>query len=499
MLYGRSQDRFRNWLSSADCLAIWNTRAPQARSSPSDRENQRGAITIAESLIVIAIGVLIFATWAQVQGQKQSMEKARLSGRHIAAYAEAASVMLAENPPAAESEYDVDDLQNCDDSSARQYLPCTYGATTDIPFVTDSDGNKVSFADLRIEVTITPDGPAGIIDIGEFRHGDDENGDGLPDTRPDLAAAALNEANEKQSAGVLGYYSIHFKRDDVSDVEFDLEADGFDQTAIDELASLEAHIGATSNNAPFLRLDGANKMTGAITFANQMSIAPIGEGLTFSGSGDLSVESGNIVAANHIEADSIEVTSATVDKTLAVNAALGATGAGFSHLDQSKDIDQLLDEIIRINEDVMVLTGASNTNVVQIEQNAARISTNLASIEEDRRRLTANEEEIDTNSDVIKENAAAISALKNRPDNPPESCYPSRSQLLQMYRNTYRYNESSSACWRDNSYCEDIVRYPRGGYTKYYKYKQGNTQNCLIATLKFYDSCRLERNDDCIR
>ena len=89
--------------------------------------------------------------------------------------------------------------------------------------------------------------------------GDDENEDGLPDSRPDLASIAFQSAAEETGAGVLEFFEMMFARESPLGLEFDPDEASFDQAAIDDLSRLQARVGALAGNAPFLRLDGANR------------------------------------------------------------------------------------------------------------------------------------------------------------------------------------------------------------------------------------------------
>ena len=309
------------------------------RASGQDRE--RGAITIAESLIVIAIGITVLVVWAQAQAVKTQQENARQAGRAISAYARAASTMLAENPPAADTTLNITDLQDCSAAGGARFLSCSDGPATRIPFAITDSGAPVTYGDLEIDVTVTDAGATGTIDFGVFRAGDDGNEDGLPDSRPDLAALALTEAREETGAGVLDFFNVDFVREDPTGLIYDPDADGFDQAAIDDLARLNATVGALAGNAPFLRLDGSNQMTGGITFSNSMAIKPQGSDLAFTGAGNVKVAAASLNVENRIATPILAAADISASKAVTIGTALGAKGAGFDHLDQRGDITDL--------------------------------------------------------------------------------------------------------------------------------------------------------------
>ena len=68
-----------------------------ARLHQTDRYSEKGAITIAETLIVLSIGLVLLTVWAQGKLSEYQNSNAANAGRAIAAYSRAASVWLAEN------------------------------------------------------------------------------------------------------------------------------------------------------------------------------------------------------------------------------------------------------------------------------------------------------------------------------------------------------------------------------------------------------------------
>ena len=172
---------------------------------------------------------------------------------------------MAENPPATDGSFTISDLQDCADPDGARFLSCTFDAQMPIAYAQNDAGDPVNYGNLDIDVVITPAGATGIIDFGVFRNGDDENQDGLPDSRPDLASIAFQTAAEETGAGVLGFFEMMFAQESALGLQFDPDEADFDQAAIDDLSRLRARVGAQAGDAPFLRLDGANQMTAGIS------------------------------------------------------------------------------------------------------------------------------------------------------------------------------------------------------------------------------------------
>ena len=94
-----------------------------------------------------------------------------------------------------------------------RFLSCTFNAQTPVVYARNDTGDPVNYGNLDIDVVITPAGATGIIDFGVFRSGADENEDGLPDSRPDLASIAFQTAAEETGAGVLEFFEMRFVRE----------------------------------------------------------------------------------------------------------------------------------------------------------------------------------------------------------------------------------------------------------------------------------------------
>ena len=354
-------------------------------ASPAGRDSETGAITIVETLIVISIGLIALTVLAQAKLSEFRNENAANAGRAIAAYSRAASTWLAENPPAADGTFTISDLQDCADPDGARYLSCTFGAQTPIVYARNDAGDPVNYGNLDIDVVITPAGATGVIDFGVFRSGADENEDGLPDSRPDLASIAFQTAAEETGAGVLEFFEMRFVRESPVGVQFDPNEASFDQAAIDDLSRLQARVGAQAGDAPFLRLDGANQMTAGINFDNGMQVNMDAAGLAFQGPGDVGVstDTGTLVVAQNIqtaalESDSavfgaLESDSAVID-ALTVEPIAGVLGAGFERLNQAPDV-------VRIDGDVIRLAARVQVNETGLESNRQ----NVRNAEHDRR------------------------------------------------------------------------------------------------------------------
>ena len=420
-------------------------------ASPTDRYSEKGAITIVETLIVLSIGLIALTIWAQAKLSEYQNSNAANAGRAIAAYSRAASVWLAENPPAADGTFTISDLQDCTDPDGARFLSCTFGAQTPVVYARNDAGQPVNYGNLDIDVVITPVGATGIIDFGVFRSGADENEDGLPDSRPDLASIAFQSAAEETGAGVLEFFEMMFARESAVGVQFDPAEAGFDQAAIDDLSRLQARVGALAGNAPFLRLDGANDMSAGISFDNGMQVNMDGSGLAFQGPGDVGVSTttGTLVVAQNIQTAALQSGSAVIDE-LTVEPIAGVKGAGFERLNQAPDV-------VRIDGDVIRLSARVQVNETDINTNRQNITVNETEINRLTGEVNANEADIDSNRRNISAQGTTLSTqgrrirvLENKPPPtppppPPPVCSPSYAQAnagAHAGNPAYQYNRT---------------------------------------------------------
>ena len=474
-------------------------------ASPSDRYSEKGAITIVETLIVISIGLIALTVLAQAKLSEFRNENAANAGRAIAAYSRAASTWLAENPPVAGGTFTISDLQDCADPAGVRYLSCTFGAQTPIIYARNDAGQPVNYGNLDIDVVITPEGATGVIDFGVFRAGDDENEDGLPDSRPDLASIAFQSAAEETGAGVLEFFEMTFARESPLGLQFDPNEASFDQAAIDDLSRLQARVGALAGNAPFLRLDGANDMSAGISFNNGMQVNMDGVGLDFQGPGDVGVSTatGTLVVAQNIRTAALESDSAVFD-ALTVAPPAGVQGGGFDRFNQAPDV-------VRIDGDVIRLTGEVQANDTDIASNLQNTARNAAEITRLTGKVNVNDADINTNRRKIASQGSTLSthgrdirALKGAtpPPPPPPVCAP----LLSVVQSTQRGkgNPYSSSCGNPcitGSYpasCGPDGNYtctgPSGDNPVRYQTRNANTLNCVTRTANFYSSQQCRRN-----
>ena len=406
------------------------------RFAPLDcRHSEKGAITIAETLIVLAIGLVALTVWAQAKLSELETANASNAGRAIAAYSRAASVWLAENPPAADGIFTISDLQDCADPVGARFLSCTFDTQTPISYAQNDADDPVNYGNLDIDVVITPAGATGVIDFGVFRSGDDENEDGLPDSRPDLASIAFQTAAEETGAGVLGFFEMMFARESPLGVQFDPDEADFDQAAIDDLSRLQARVGAQAGDVPFLRLDGANQMAAGISFNNGMQVNMDGGGLAFQGPGDVGVrtDTGTLVVAQNIQTAALQSDSAVFDE-LTVEPPAGVQGAGFERFNQAPDVVRIDGDVIRLATRIQVNELDIGTNAAEITRLTGEVNDNLLSIE-------TNRQNIDDQGTLLGEHGRAIRALADAP--PTEStpvCAPLWSQVnTEMQGLGYRY------------------------------------------------------------
>ena len=498
-------------------------------ASSADRDSEKGAITIVETLIVISIGLIALTVLAQAKLSEFRNENAANAGRAIAAYSRAASVWVAENPPAADGTFTISDLQDCADPAGARYLSCTFGAQTPIAYARNDAGDPVNYGNLDIDVVITPVGATGVIDFGVFRSGGDENEDGLPDSRPDLASIAFQTAAEETGAGVLEFFEMTFARESPVGVQFDPNEADFDQAAVDDLSRLQARVGAQAGDAPFLRLDGANQMTAGISFDNGMQVNMDGGGLAFQGPGDVGVRTatGTLVVAQNIQTAALQSDSAVFD-ALTVDPAAGVQGAGFERFNQAPDVVRIDGDVIRLAARVQVnetdidtnrqntvrnaaeitrLTGEVNVNETDIAANRQNTARNAAGITRLTGEVNVNESDINSNRRNITahdgrltRHGSRIGALEKTPTPPPPPpiCSPLWSAVQSTQRGKGNPYSSScgnpcitggypASCGPDGHYtCTD----PSGDNPVRYQTRNTNTLNCVTHTANFYSSQR---------
>ncbi len=468
------------------------------------RTREQGAITIVESLIAIAIGITILVVWAQQQSHKLQSDTARQTGRSIAAFSRATSVALAENPPTAATTLLIADLQDCTDPAGVRFLACNYRADTVLPYILNDEGDAVTFGDLEIDVQIQPQGPQATIDFGVFRSGRDRDENGLPDARPDLAAIALNEAQTETSAGVLGFFEVVFAQEDPTGIEFDPDSATYDSSAIDDLARIQTRIGVNSGDAPFLRLDGSNEMTGGITFENTMSIQPLNDGLAISGGGGLTISDGTLEANSGITTSDITTEEITATESLTLPSAEGAIGEGFARLDQSADVSRIDGEVTQNRNDLITLTGRIEAHDTSINAIQSDVSANT------------NRFSLYCDTDCVDDIYSAMP--DEAPDEwIPKTCSPSRATALAQRNSDSQYpwnsdncNQSrfsvnsrcstTTGCIKSSEYCtwgsngggyEYVSSVRLSGGSKIFAYGTRNAQTlqCQNSYVKAYKKC----------
>ena len=308
-----------------------------------------------------------------------------------------------EAPPATPGNYGIADMQDCANPAGARFLPCAYGGNTAIRYATNDTGDPVNFANLAIEVTMPPEGPTGTIDFGVFRQGADANEDGLPDSRPDIAAIALQRAREETAPGVFGYFALQFAREDPTGLVTDPGDPAFNLAEVENLARIQAQIGADPT-APFLRVDGSNEMQSGITFVNGVQISMVADRLDIDSPGGINFETDvnmeNLLATG-IDATTLETQTVTVFDELKVDVADGVTGTGFDRLDQSADIVRIDGDVVRLSQDIDINKTAIDSNSTRITSNAADTTALQGDVQRNRNRINANARGIGTNSTRI--------------------------------------------------------------------------------------------------
>ena len=457
------------------------------KMSTSALENkEKGAITIVETLVVLGVGIAVLMFYAMQQGDRLEVDGARAAGRDIANYTRAASVWIAESPPSTPGNYGIADLQDCADPAGARFLPCAFTEAITIRYATNAAGEPVNFADLVIEVTLPPEGPTGSIDFGVFRQGDDANDDGFPDSRPDLAAIALQNASEETPSGVFGYFSLQFAREDLTGLVTDPNDPSFDLAEVEDVARIQATVGAHAAASPFLRVDGSNQMQHGITFVNGVQLNMNADRLEIDAPGGITFETDVRVenlSATDLIASTLETQTATVSDELQVVPADGVTGAGFDRFNQAPDV-------VRIDGDVIRLTGEVNDNLFNIE---------------------TNRQDIDAHGILLGEHNLAIYALESEspsppgpqppppPPPPPPLCAPLWSQVnSEMQGLGYSsYSNCGTSCRPPGYPCPEahgtrVCEGPSSANPVTYIVRNANTLYCETRTANFYTSqyCR---------
>lgn len=450
---------------------------------------ERGAITLVETLIVLSIGLTVLFVWAQSRLNQMEIETARNAGRAIATYSRAAATWLAQNPTIAEGTYTISDLQDCNDPADQHFLSCTFSETTLIPYAKTDTGDPLQFGDLEIKVQVTPTQASGIIDFGVFRSGGDANNDGLPDSRPDLAAAAFQTATEQTGAGVLDFFELTFAQSDPSAVIFDPNDPNYDLSAVDNLARLRAKVGGSSKgDAPFLRIDGGNEMTSGLNFENGMQVNMDSSDLIVQGPGNVGVqtETGNLVVKGKLDAATLDVSSGEFDN-IQVDNPVGVTGTGFERFNQAPDVVRIDGEIVRLSDRVSANEQTLTRHSIQIVNNRDDISRNLSDLVDLTNKVDVNSTRITANRQLISKNANDILDINNQSGS-IESCTPSRAAILAA-------NPGKLSC--DNS-CGGPCGYFRASSRTFtYKMRNLETLNCDTHSIRIYHQCCLVSNGNC--
>ena len=462
-------------------------------------KTESGAITIAETLIALAIGLVALTLWAQSSLNQMEIDRAKAAGRAIAAYARAASIWLSENPPATNGNFDIANLQDCDDEDGARFLPCSFNSQSPVPYAYDSEGNPMTLGTLQINTTVSSAGAAGEIDFGVFRSGDDLNDDGLPDSRPDLAAIANATASEQSGAGGLGFYQIRFARSDPEGLVFNPESASFSQVGIDNLSRLIAQVGITAADPPFLRTDGTNEMRGGLTFENGMQVAMDGTGLSIRGAGNVEVETdtGTLVVSNELQTPNLEADNAEFD-SLTVEPADGVIGAGFDRFNQAPDVARIDGDIVQLTSRV----GANETNIENNTEDIGRLSTE---VDNHSTSIENNRTEIAGNSETINDNSIRITTLEDGSGPVVPECTPSMQAKISEFASRgfrYYYDVSTSAkncnsgvSCSTTDRCGDTVpsriRFvgPSSANPVQYNGRNSSDLQCVPRQIRFYQRC----------
>ena len=467
------------------------------------RDRQKGAVTVVESLIALTIGIAILIVWAQAQGHKVQVENAKHAGRMMAVYARAASQYLLDNRPTVSQTLTITDLQDCATSnSSRQYLACTYGSDTSIPYATDSEGETLTYSNLFIAVSVTPSASIGTIDFGVFRSGSSDDEDKLPKARPDLAAIALQAAKNQFNSETQQFFEFSYKRNVFPDLDPDDPDDQISRSDLNELASIQADFDLNSNELPFLRIDGSNQMEGAISFSNNMSIKPTAVGLVVEGEGDVEFNNTSVILTANLNAQDAEATNFTATDSLTVNAEFGAQGEGFTHLDQREEVSNLDSDILRIDQDMTRMNSVIEENTSGIEFNSNLLQTNSTAIFTNTNNIQTNFNNVALNAEWIGNLQVQLDNLEIPPStNPVPDCLPSKSDVVISYAKLGfdENNIDDYDCRTNSSICYDQVRRPASGISETYQVRDLSTLQCSTKSITFYSYCDVSRNSECVK
>ena len=462
------------------------------------KNKEKGAITIVETLIALSVGIAVLIMWAVQQGDRLEVDGARAAGRDIAAFTRAASIWIAEAPPATAGNYGIADMQDCADPAGARFLPCAYSGNTTLRYATNDIGEPVSFANLAIEVTLPPEGPTGTIDFGVFRHGEDTNDDGLSDSRPDLAAIALQHASEETAPGVFGYFALEFAREDLTGLVTDPTDPSFDLAEVENIARVQAQVGAHSAAAPFLRVDGSNQMQSGITFVNGVQLNMSADRLEIDAPGGINFETDVRVenlSATDITATTLETQTATVSNELQVVPADGVTGAGFDRLDQSPDIVRIDGDVVRLSQDIDTNRSAIDLNRANIAGNAADTAMLQSDVQDNRNQIGINAQNINDVGTQVGQLIADIAGMETMTE--VSVCAPLwatvNAEMSGLGYSTYSYcgNSCDHGCPEAAGVYECNGPSSRNPVT--YMRRDVSTLNCVTRTANFYTSAYCSR------
>ena len=479
------------------------------------RNKEKGAITIVETLIALSVGIAVLIIWSLQQGHRLEVDGARAAGRDIATFTRAASTWIAEAPPAAAGNYGIGDLQDCANPTGARFLPCAYSGNTAIRYAFNAAGEPVNFANLAIEVTLPPAGPTGTIDFGVFRHGEDANDDGLSDSRPDLAAIALQHASEETAPGVFGYFALQFAREDPTGLVTDPDDPAFDLAELENIARIQAQVGAHPAAAPFLRVDGSNQMNSGITFVNGVQLAMNDDRLDIDAPGginfktDVNVEN---LTAREIDATTLETQTVTVSDELKVDVADGVTGTGFDRLDQSADIVRIDGDVVRLSQDIDINRTAIDLNRINIASNAADMAALQIDVQDNRSQINTNTHSILTNTQNLYDLGVEVGLMKTGMEALTDVavCSPTNSlanAAAHADNPEYQYNARCDCHWREST-CStstnncapyEVATGPdhrvgrgTGNFLTYnYQTRDSYTLLCTDRTASIYERCHV--------
>ena len=220
----------------------------------------------------------------------------------------------------------------------------------------------------------------------------------------------------KRHRGVFGYFALQFAREDLTGLVTDPNDPSFDIAEVENIARIQATVGAHAAASPFLRVDGSNQMQNGITFVNGVQLNMNADRLEIDAPGGIDFETdvrAENLSATDINATTLETYTATVSNELLVDDPDGVKGTGFDRLDQSADIVRIDGDVVRLSQSIDANTAAIDLNLLNIASNAADTASLQNDAQGNRDRINANSLLIASNSQNIDDMGEQVGLLRD--------------------------------------------------------------------------------------